>query len=386
MKSAARFFAIFVSVLFCACGGGGGGRVKSAAMSDYCREVYTPRYAGGFEIVGAEGRQSTILRTHNPWQGAEGVDTELFIARNGEQPPAGFTGQVLRGVPQRIICMSSSHIAMLDAVGAADRIVGVSGIDYITNDYITAHRTSTGDVGYEGNIDYELIVTLRPDAVLLFGLHGASGMESKLRELRIPFVYVGDYLEESPLGKAEWIVAVGEIAGCRDRAEEIFAPIPQRYNALKERVAAAGRKAPAVMLNTPYGDTWFMAPMTSYVAQMVADAGGDYVYKKNTTTRSLPIDMEEAALLVSQADVWLNVGLITTLDELRRSLPRFADARCVREGAVWNCNRRTNAAGGNDYWESGVVHPDVILTDLVKILHPELVADDTQLYYYRRIE
>ena len=369
---------ILFAILLVSCGGGG-------SVGDFCIELYTPGYAGGFQILGAEGRQSTIIRTHNPWQGADGIDTELFVARDGETPPAGFAGQVVRTEPQRIICMSSTHIAMLDAIGAVGRIVGVSGADYITNEYISARRDSTGDVGYEGNIDYELIVALRPDLVLLYGLNGASSMESKLRELRIPFAYVGDYLEESPLGKAEWMVAVGEMLGRRTEAEAIYRRIPERYEALKNLAASARSPKPSVMLNTPYGDTWFMAPMTSYMAQMIADAGGDYVYKKNTTTRSLPIDMEEAALLVAQSDVWLNVGNITALAGLQRSLPRFADARCVREGRVWNCNRRINSAGGNDYWESGIVRPDVILSDLIKILHPELLPDH-QLYYYRRVE
>ena len=369
---------LVLALLLAACSGGG------TDISDYCTELYAPRYAGGFAIAGADGRQSTILRIHNPWQGAEGIDTELFIARNSEAVPAGFTGQVLRGEPQRIICMSSTHIAMMDAVGAVERIVGVSAFDYITNSYIAANLGRQNDVGYEGNIDYERVVALRPDLVLLYGLHGASSMESKLRELRIPYTYIGDYLEESPLGKAEWIVAVGEILGCRERAEALFAEIPERYNALKERVAAAAVKAPSVMVNTPYGDAWFMSPTTSYVAQLITDAGGDYIYKNNSSTRSLPVDMEEAALMVAQADVWINVGSISTLAELRRSLPRFADAQCVREGQVWNCNRRTNAAGGNDYWESGVVHPDVILRDLVRIFHPDLLPN-TELYYYKRI-
>ena len=378
MKIAARFFAIFVSVLlFASCGGG--------SVGDFSLVLYAPQYAGGFEILGAEGRQSTIIRTHNPWQGAEGVDTELLVARGGEGVPDGFAGQVLRGEARRVVCMSSTHIAMMDALGEVERVVGVSGIDYVNNAYIASHRRDTGDVGYEGNVDYELVVALRPDIVLLYGLNGASSMEGKLRALGIPFVYVGDYLEESPLGKAEWMVALGEITGCRQRAETLYAGIPERYNALRELVAGAGEAAPAVMLNTPYGDAWFMAPMSSYVARLVADAGGDYLYRENTTTRSLPIDMEQAAMLVAQADVWLNVGYITTLDELRRSLPRFADARCVREGRVWNCNRRTNTAGGNDYWESGVVRPDVILRDLIKILHPGLLPDH-ELFYYRQLE
>lgn len=352
---------------------------------EFCTEVYTPKYAAGFEIAGAEGRSSTILRSRNPWQGAEGVETELFIAREGESAPDGFKGQVLNGEPSRIVCISSTHIAMLDAVGEVCKVVGVSGIDYVTNEYVSANRDSVGDVGYEGNIDYELMVSLAPDIVLLFGINGASSMEGKLRELGIPFAYIGDYLEESPLGKAEWMIAVAEIAGCRERAEEIFGRIPERYDHLKGMVAEAAGPKPKVMLNTPYGDSWFMAPMSSYVARMIADAGGEYVYNRNNSTRSLPIDMEEASLLIGQSDVWLNVGDIKTLEELKRRLPKFADAECVTKGCVWNCDRRMNAAGGNDYWESGVVNPDLVLRDLIKIFHPQLAAD-SELVYYRQLE
>lgn len=383
MTAAMRYFTAFAAaLLFAACRGGG------SDVGDFCEEVYTPRYAGGFVILGAGGRQSTILRTRNPWQGAEGVDTELFIARNGEKAPDGFTGQVLTGEASRVVCMSSGHIAMMDAIGAVDRIVGVSGIDYVTNGYIAANRPPAGgigDVGYDGNIDYERLASLRPDLVMLYGLNGISGMEHKLRELGIPFVYVGDYLEESPLGKAEWMVAAGEIAGRRAEAQAVYDSIPVRYNALKQRVAAETAAKPSVMVNIPYGDSWFMTPTASYAAQLIADAGGDYIYKRNTSNRSLPVDIEEAALLTARADVWINVGSLTTLDELRRTLPRFADARCVREGRVWNCNRRTNPSGGNDYWESGIVHPDIILCDLVMIFHPGLLPD-TLPCYYRRLE
>ena len=371
-----KFAILIITALSVSCSNAGD-------IGDFCIEAYTPEYASGFVIMAAEGRASTILMSKNPWQGADGVTTELFIARNGEVPPSGFRGEVLTGEPSRIVCLSSTHIAMLDAVGAVERVVGVSGADYVTNEYVTSHRDTVGDVGYEGNIDYELMVALDPDIVLLYGIGGTSGMEGRLRELGIPFAYIGDYLEESPLGRAEWLVAVGEIAGCREYAETVFAEIPERYAELKRRAAAAESKRPAVMVNTPYGDAWIMSPTTSGIARMIADAGGRYVYEGNTTDRSLPIDMEEAALLLAESDVWLNVGDVATLEELRRRLPKFADVKCVREGCVWNFDLRTSASGGNDYWESGAVHPDLVLRDMIKIFHPEVAADEPFVYYRR---
>ena len=217
---------------------------KSSKLADFNRTAYTPEYASGFNIKGADSRKSVLVTVTNPWQGADSITTCLFIARDGEAAPEDFTGQVLNGNAGRIVCMSSTHIAMLDAIGETGRVVGVSGIDYISNPDIQARRDSVGDVGYEGNINYELLLSLDPDLVLLYGVNGASSMEGKLKELNIPFMYVGDYLEESPLGKAEWLVALAEVAGKRTEGEKVFAEIPVRYNALKKRVTDASHRCP----------------------------------------------------------------------------------------------------------------------------------------------
>ena len=180
--AAQRFTLCAAALLLAACGARPG-----TSLEEFRTTIYRPAYAAGFEIVGAEGLQSTILRTRTPWQGAaEGTATALFIARNGETPPAGFDGQTVEAGAQRIVCMSSTHVAMLDAVGAAPRIVGVSGRESIANGYVAAHPDRVGDVGYDGNVNYERLLSLRPDLVLLFGVNGASPMEPKLRELGIP--------------------------------------------------------------------------------------------------------------------------------------------------------------------------------------------------------
>ena len=371
--------AILVSAIACKQG--------TIGLDNYDQEIYRPCYASGFEIVGAEGRQSTILKVFNPWQGAENTETMLFIVRNGEEIPAGFSGQIVEAGAKRIVCMSSTYVAMLDALGQADRVVGVSGKNYITNEYVTTHSDAVADIGFDGNVDYERLLALSPDLVLLFGISGASGMESKLLEMGIPFCYVGEYLEESPLGKAEWLIAVAEITDSREKGESFFAPIPQRYHTLKEKVTEAAAENPRVMINSPYAGSWFMASTESYVARLIADAGGDYIYKRNTSNRSLPIDLEEAYMLTSAADLWLNPGSVASLVELKSQFPKFANTRCVRNGAVYNCNKRLNAAGGNDYWESGVVRPDVVLHDLITIMHHEALAEtDRKLYYYQRLE
>jgi iron complex transport system substrate-binding protein len=273
---------------------------------------------------------------------------------------------------------------MLDAIGAVESVVGVSGKDFITNPYIATNRHSIADVGYDGNINFELLVAQQPDIVLLYGVTGACTMQSKLDELAIPYIYIGEYVEEDPLGKTEWLIALAEIVGCREQGIAYFSEVPLRYNHLKSMAAAATSPQPKVMLNTPYADSWFMPSITSYLARLIADAGGDYIYKRNTSNHSLPIDLEEAALLTTEADIWLHVEGVGSLQDLRQQYPKFADMPCVQRGEIYNCDRRRFVGGGNDYWESGVVQPDVILRDLIKIFHPELVSE--AFVYYRKIE
>ncbi len=355
---------------------------KKTSLEAFNQDIYTPEYASGFKILGADNVQSTLIQVFNPWQGAKDVEMSYFISRNGEQAPAGFTGPTIPAGAKQIVCMSSSYIAMLDALGQADRIVAVSGIDYVSNPYIIAHKDSIKDMGPEMN--YELLLGLKPDVVLLYGIGDAqTAVTDKLKELSIPYMYVGEYLEESPLGKAEWMVALSELTDSREKGIEIFSEIPKRYQTLKDLTASVEQR-PTVMFNTPWNDSWIMPSTKSYMAQLVNDAGANYIYKENTSNSSAPIGLETAYGLIQKADYWINVGMASTLDELKAVNPKFTDAKSVREKTAYNNNLRLTATGGNEYWESAVIRPDIVLRDLIHIFHPELVSDS--LYYYRHLE
>ena len=190
-------------------------RSKTKSTSAFTKGVYTPEYATGFDIMGADNTESTIIHVRNPWQGAEGVEMSYFVARNGEQAPKDFDGVIIPAGAKRIVCMSSTYIAMLDAINQVDRVVGVSGMNYVSNPYVLAHKETIKDMGAE--INYELLVGLAPDLVLLYGIGDAqSTVADKLKELNVPYMYVGEYLEESPLGKAEWLVAISELTDSRE--------------------------------------------------------------------------------------------------------------------------------------------------------------------------
>ena len=379
-----RVFAALCALLFAACAG-----EPARSLEEFSTSIYTPSYATGFDISGAEGAASTLITVRNPWQGAEGVEKRLFISREGERAPEGFDGQVIEGAAERVVCMSSTYVAMIDALDCTEKVVGVSGIDYIYNTRVREAATEgrVRDVGHDSDINFELLMTLRPDIVLLYGVAGENGTaNSKLDELNIPYLYLGDYVEESPLAKAEWTVVMAEILGVRERGEEMFAGIAERYTSLRERVAQSTTERPTVMFNTPYRDTWYMPSSRSYAVQLVEDAGGRYIYDGNHGTSSQPIDLEQAYLLTREADYWINVGQYSSIEDLRRAYPRFSGAKAVREGRVYSADRRKTAKGGSDFWESAVVNPDVVLSDLVAVLQPELNIVGDSLTYYKQLE
>ena len=346
--------------------------------------LYTPHSAKGFEIVATEGA-STVVRILTPWPAAKGVVKEIFISREGESAPEGFGGQVIKSSPERVVCLSSSHLAYIDALGAIESVVAVSGGQYVTNHEIVEGLADerVREIGYDANINYELLASLQPDVVFIYGTTGENGaMSQKLEELKIPYVYISDHTENTPLGKSEWVVAFGEMFDCREEAEEIFDSIGERYENLRIGALAASTK-PRVMLNSPYKDVWFVPSKDSYIVRLIEDAGGEYICGGEGDL-SRPISGESAYVYLSEADYWLNPNTSRTIAALVAENPKFADTQVVRNRNVYNCTALSTPSGGSDFWESGALRADVALADMLAILHPELSQNHT-LYYFERL-
>lgn len=355
---------------------------------DFDKDVFTPEYATGYSIKqSSEGNnQSKLFITNTPWQGDGTLSTQFLLLDDGHEVPPGYKGQVLRGQAKRIVCMSSSHVALLDWIGEADRIVGISGKNFISTPSVVERLDEIAEVGYEGNIDYEQLVAARPDLVMLYGVNNASTMEPKLKELGIPFVYIGDYTEQSPLGKAEWVRFIAEITDNQDIAKTQFNQEAEKYNKIKDDNDLLLCIRPEVMLNIPYGDVWYMPGPDNYMIQLIKDAGGDYIYKDGKGTDSTPIDFETAYQLVEECDIWLNVGQVNSIDELIAAVPKLKDAPIIGNRMVFNNNARTNSNGGNAFWETGITNPSKILDDLTSIFFNECDIDSLSGYsYYKRL-
>lgn len=381
---------IILSALFCTAvlsGSCGGGPTASVSLGD---TLYMPGFARGFAIFGSGG--SSVLSVRDPWQGAQGVDMRLFLRRDGEEPPAGFDGVLVDAPLRSVACMSSSYIAFIDALGEVDVITGVSGVSYISNDSVRSRygRGLVRDIGYDNNVNYEALAQMRPDLVLIYGVYGENtAVTRKLDELGLKYIYIGDYVEQSPLGKAEWLVAFGEMFDKREAASKMFDSVRANYEKTRDEVDGMvmllSSNKPKVMLNAPYRDTWFVPGDRNYMVKLINDAQGDYACAGVDSEQSRPISGESAFVFASGSDVWLNPGQVSSKAELIGQNPKFAGIRPVESGRVFNCTRRGTPGGGSDFWESGAVRPDIVLKDMVKMLYPTFLPGH-ELYYYKKVE
>ena len=343
------------------------------------------QYALGFSI--AESDYGYNLRVENPWENARNVQIEYHLLMQNIAVPDSLRKKNIIRIPvTRVICLSTSHLAFLDMLDALVSVRGISGSHYISNPFINdgIAKGVISDVGYGSNLNYEEIIRLKPDLILVYGVDSeVSGYLEKFRELGIPAVIMAEYLEESPLGKAEWIRFAASFFGKEKLADSLFLQMEKSYNQLAGLVSDLPDK-PGVMVGLPYRDAWWIPGGRSYMARLITDAGGKYLGGKNHSRESFVVSMEEAIRLFSDAEVWLNTGMVAQKSEILRMDSRFEKLPFYRLARIYNNNKRSTSAGGMDFWESGTVQPDKILADMIRIFHPGFLPGDS-LTYYREI-
>ena len=324
----------------------------------------------------------------NPWQGAQGVSLEYYLVRRGLKLPDGLDSSMVIFVPLRkIICMSTTHIAMISALGEENSISGMSGSGFIFSESLRrkVEKGLIEDVGYEANMNKELILKIHPDAIMMYGIGSEStGYVGKIKELGIRVVFNADYLETDPLCKAEWIKLFGALYCKESLADSIFRSEVEAYNSLKSYIGRNVTDKPKVLLGLPFKDTWFVSPGNSFISTLIGDAGGNYLWQHTRSSVSMPFGIENVYLKALDTDYWLNIGSVNIKKDISSVDQRLQELPCFKKGNLYNNNKRTAPNGGNDFWESGTVYPHRILKDIATILHPDLFSDD-ELFYYLKI-
>jgi len=340
---------------------------------------------GRLVIEKSEGFTRVTVR--NPWQNTSGVEQVWYLVPREASVPHGIAeSQVIHVPVRKMICMSTTHMAMMSALGVDSLIAGISGSSLVY-DSLILDRVRSGqivDVGYEGNLNSELVISVAPDLLMAYGVADpSSGSMARLSGLGIKVFYNADYLEEHPLARTDWIRLFGLLTGREKIADSIMASVSEAYRELVSIARDSVREKPEVLLGAPWEDVWYVSPGNSYIGKLIEDAGGHYIYSDMTGANSVPLSVESVFRRAADAEIWINPGITASLEEITTSDPRLASLPLFCNGRIWNNRKRITEAGGNDYWESAVVRPDLLLKDLVSIIHPELLPGYDQQYYIR---
>ncbi len=322
------------------------------------------KYASGFQLL--KDGEETIIQVTQPWPGAK--DTLSYTP----------------GLLKKVVCTSTTHLSFLEMLNEEESLIG-----FPNTSYIYAHkfrdRLNSGkilDIGQENAINLELLISLDPDAVFAFDTGRESTSLDKVREAGITVIYVPDFLEQSPLGRAEWIKFFGVFFDKMTLADSIFHAIETEYLYLRSSIQDIGfEERPSILSGIVYGDHWFLPGGQNWGSIFFKDGGGHYLWEENLSNSWLELSFETVFEKASNADFWIGTSTHVSLSELATQESRYAHFNAFKKGNIFNYSKRRNEFGGNDYFESGYARPDIVLKDLISIIHPELLPDYETVYF-----
>lgn len=283
--------------------------------------------------------------------------------------------------------LSSSHASMFLPFDKAEVITAVSQINYFYSEEIH-DRYNDGkisEVGMDSNLNFEEIIAKTPEILMISG-NSVSDLDKMelLKSSGITIIPNAEWREHHPLGRAEWIKLGGALLDQMDEANEIFSKVERSYLGLRHKAMEA-KHHPEVLVNAPFKSSWWIPSGTSYIAQLLFDAGANYPWSETQQEKALQLDLESVMNTALDADVWINPGTAQSAEELLAKDQRLENFKAFREKKVFNHTLKINEHGGNDYFEKGVIRPDLILADLIKIFHPGLLKDQ-EFNFYQKLE
>ncbi len=353
---------------------------------DYFPEKMTVAESSGFQIEYFNHYKLITVPTPVPG----GTSEQYVLVQCGTPAPTEYADAVVVEIPvERVVSMSTTYLPHLEQLGVLERVVGIDDVTYVSNAEIN-RRFTAGEIRAIGSgtgLNIEQTLDLDPDVIFTYG-SGSADFDSApiLRDAGLPTVLIAEWLDNTPLGRAEWGKFLAAFFNKDGQAEQDFAALTTRYRDLQALTADLAPEARrSVLVGTPYEGVWYMPGGGSFAAAGLLDAGASYAWANTTEVASLPLTFEAVVERAQDAQVWLNIGFVSDRAALLAQDSRFESFAAYQSGELWNNDARTNPNGGNDYYESAVAQPDVVLADLIHILYPDLLPDH-ELVYYRQLE
>ena len=345
-------------------------------------ETLTNQYAKGFLIE--DFGSYKILSLLQPY--TDRSDTLRFVlAKDKKSITSNNASLPFIQIPiRRMVCTSTTHIVLLEALGGLEVLKASNSLEYVYSEKVRGLAEAGKIVALaEQGVELEKVLALQPNLLMVSGMQASQiANYQKIIDAGIPLIVNSEWLEMHPLGKAEWIKVMGLLLDKELEADKYFDNVVREYKKIQSLVKNKGIKT-SVAVGTPQKEQWYVPAGESFGTVFLKDAGAEYAFIETKGTGSLQMSRELVFSKFATAKVWLNAELPEQAD--KRLFCEFNNFISVKNGEVYDRKRRVSPKGGNDYWESAVICPQLVLADLVKILHPELLPQH-ELVYYQKIQ
>ena len=360
---------------------------KNEPKTEILSQTKTPtlelKYAEGF-TVGDNGDHK-ILSINNPWPEAT-KQYQYLIASNSVLSKMNFPSDYFDGVVtdnlKKIVVTSTTHIPALELLGVEQYLIGFPGTDYISSQK-TRQRIADGDIrelGKNEDINTEVLLELNPDVVIGFGVDGVNKTFETIKKAGIPVIYNGDWVESNALAKAEWIKFFGVLFNKEKEADSIFNQIEKNYLAAKN-IAKKAKTRPTILSGAMHKEVWYMPNGSSPEAQFLKDANVNYLWKDTSGNGSLALNFEVVLDKAKAADIWLSPSYYGSYDELLSASNLYGNFEAFKTKSIYTFSNTKGATGGVLYYELGTTRPDLVLKDIIKICHPDVLKAYTPHFF-----
>lgn len=316
-----------------------------------------------------------MAEVFSPWERGTLLARYYLVADTAVPTP---TDGIRLHVPlRRIATTSATHIGFLSALDKTDIVVAMATPHLVYN----RPAQPVADLGEDINLRIEPLLLAHPEAVLISSYGQDAQSAERIRKAGIPIVYLTEWMEQNPLARMEWIRFVGALTGTEENADSVAEAVRAAYHSEQAQADKLAIRR-SIMSGASFRGTWYVPSGSTYMGRLFRDAGAEYAYSERNTEGSIPLSMEQALQSFGDADVWVGVNA-RTLQELRALDERQTWFKAYQTGEVYNFYRRQTADGANDFWESGIVHPELLLRDIRYALYPESMPDYTPVFMER---
>ena len=333
-------------------------------------------YARNLTMVAHEGYTEVMIR--NPWD-TTSVLHHYALVEQGNQATLPHGATVVNVPLRRAGIFTAVHCGLVKELGCEPSIRGICEIEYINIPSIrkAVKEGRVANFGSAMEPTIEVIMDAQPDGLLISPFENSGGY-GRVERLGIPIIECADYMEYSPLARAEWMRFYGRLFGQGKRADSLFLSVEQSYVSLRARVGKVDHR-PTLVAEKPYSGVWYVPGGNSTMGILYQDAGADYLFADRQKNGSLALSVETVFEVGQQADIWLikyNQPTPLTREQLKADYPLFAHFRSFQTGRIYGCNQETSR-----FYEETPYHPDRLLSNLVEIIHPELGIEAGKAYF-----